>query len=538
MRQEWSFDAAGRVTLARNLRDGIVEGWRSFVYSGGRLVSSHDSLRGGSEYLSFDPAGRVDSIQHVDGRSTVYGYDARSRRASETFVEPDLQLVRTIGYGYDGAGRKTEIRDGLVTVLAREYRDGRVAEVRTGNGLVRTFEYEDQDEALRRVETRDSTGALRETTTVTRTLDWPAVDLDVVTTTMGGVDATTRETYQLSPFAHDGFFTNRPRVTRWTGDVGQRALDYDGRSNLIGEGATTFSFNGEGNRLLQVDSGSGAGLSYSYDEAGFATSRGGESITWAANGRITSHSLDYFSWDVLGSPISSTVGGVTSQSIFGGAVIGDAQGLPIRIDLDEVSIDLTSGGHLYRHLDLRGNVKFTSDETGATRSHYAYSPYRLEQVHGDGGDSLRFVARAEVGELMLMGARVYDPAAARFLSPDPIFQVVNQYAYTLGNPVWFHDRDGTQTTQQLDGGPDMGAAAKGLQSLGNTILLLAATVAAAGHVRLAIFLALVGQILVTIAGIMQGFAWNEPPRRRRRPTRRRLSSHGAGSWGKTLLTAA
>jgi hypothetical protein len=32
----------------------------------------------------------------------------------------------------------------------------------------------------------------------------------------------------------------------------------------------------------------------------------------------------------------------------------------------------------------------------------------------------------------------------RFLSPDPILQVVNQYAYALGNPVLFQDPDGRQ----------------------------------------------------------------------------------------------
>ena len=43
---------------------------------------------------------------------------------------------------------------------------------------------------------------------------------------------------------------------------------------------------------------------------------------------------------------------------------------------------------------------------------------------------------------MLLGARLYDPDAARFLAPDPVFQLVNQYAYADGNPIWYWDPDG------------------------------------------------------------------------------------------------
>ena len=100
------------------------------------------------------------------------------------------------------------------------------------------------------------------------------------------------------------------------------------------------------------------------------------------------------------------------------------------------------GAHRYRHLDFRGNVKFVSDAAGDVVAHYRYAPFGLDAVFGADDDPVRFVARPEIGELMLLGARVYDPAVGRFLSPDPLFQIVNQFAYTLGNPVWFSDADG------------------------------------------------------------------------------------------------
>jgi len=43
---------------------------------------------------------------------------------------------------------------------------------------------------------------------------------------------------------------------------------------------------------------------------------------------------------------------------------------------------------------------------------------------------------------MWLGARVYDPKIGRFLSPDPVFDLVNQFTYTLGNPIRYWDPDG------------------------------------------------------------------------------------------------
>jgi len=51
---------------------------------------------------------------------------------------------------------------------------------------------------------------------------------------------------------------------------------------------------------------------------------------------------------------------------------------------------------------------------------------------------------------MVLGARMYDPAIGRFLSPDPILQVLNQYSYAFGNPVWFSDPDGTEGVSKVD----------------------------------------------------------------------------------------
>jgi RHS repeat-associated protein len=143
--------------------------------------------------------------------------------------------------------------------------------------------------------------------------------------------------------------------------------------------------------------------------------------------------------------------GAESRWLFGGRVKADPAGLPSSIDLGEVRVDLAMGRHCYRHLDFRGNVKFVSDQRGEIRSHYQYDAYGLRRVRGSEDDSVRFAGRSQIGELMALGARIYDPAVGRFLSPDPVLQTVNQYAYTLGNPVWFVDASGQNFESALEG---------------------------------------------------------------------------------------
>jgi len=46
--------------------------------------------------------------------------------------------------------------------------------------------------------------------------------------------------------------------------------------------------------------------------------------------------------------------------------------------------------------------------------------------------------------LVVLGPRVLDSDTGRFLSQDPVFNAVNLYAYSQGNPVFYWDPDGAQ----------------------------------------------------------------------------------------------
>jgi RHS repeat-associated protein len=189
---------------------------------------------------------------------------------------------------------------------------------------------------------------------------------------------------------------------------------------------------------------SGQTIAYTYDAAGFATSRGGVPIGWTATGRMSSFGADSMQWDASGRLMWSHLGGIHRDfSRFGGRIeFNPANGAFVSLDLGAVSIDLVSGARTYRHLDFRGNVKFTSDNAGAITSHIRYSPYGVDEVFGTSSNAAQFAGGQSLGSLVQLGARVYDPEVGRFLSPDPVFQMLNQHSYTSGNPVLFSDRTG------------------------------------------------------------------------------------------------
>lgn len=452
MRQELVYDAADRITMAINRRSGLTESFALMTHAGGQLVSRYDSVRGGTRWHAYDTAGRLSTVTHEDGTTTALSYDLRSRVTRRDYLDAELQPVRSVGLSYDLAGRETEVLDGISQILEHTYTDGLLSQTSYGNGLTRTFEYGPQGELLG-TETLDGSGTQVESTTIDRDFEFPSglVRMTATTVTSGGVPATSAESYELTP-SGGSILVQNTRVTRWSNGSGQQEIAYDAQSNLLAEGDTTFVYNGEGNRLLSVNPLGELPIAYTHDEAGFTTSRDGKPITWTANGRIASHGSDHFEWDALAAPISCTVDGVTTFWLFDGAVIGDESGNPWKIEGDEYSIDLQAGTRLFRHHDFRGNVKFTSGDSGVVEAHYVYSPYGLDEVHGSAADKVGFAGRSEIGDLMLLGARVFDPLSGRFLSPDPMFQIVNQFGYTLGNPVWWWDPDGTQAQPNPGGG--------------------------------------------------------------------------------------
>ncbi|MAE93814.1 MAG: hypothetical protein CL910_04070 [Deltaproteobacteria bacterium] len=459
MRREWSFDPAGRVTREAILRSGVLESEALTTWQDGRRISVHDSVLGGSETTTYDAYGRPEVVTYPGGEHLWLVYDGRSRVTAQVFGETASGFVRVLGTTYDAAGRVRTVSDGAQLLVDRQTVNGRVEQVEYGNGVIRSFGYGSSG-VLASSTSRDGAGQLIEATTVDAScLVLRPLCATAVTDTYGTTAGRSIENFQLQPATAtgvgsqtgarlDAVITNFSHGT-WT--------EFDALSNpsmTWSSGACVanwqFGYDPERSRLQTAAQGSGAtcpGHVYSHDEAGFVISRDGVTLDWDGAGRIRAIGADVFTWDGAGRPAARTIAGVDRTWRFGGRVEANTNGGLIAIDLGEVRIDLVSGARLYRHLDFRNNVKFVTDDSGRVRSHRAYQAYRgVEELGEAGVDDRSLAGGLELGGasggLLLLGHRVLDPDVGRFLAPDPVFQLVNQYAYTLGNPVHYWDPDG------------------------------------------------------------------------------------------------
>jgi RHS repeat-associated protein len=133
----------------------------------------------------------------------------------------------------------------------------------------------------------------------------------------------------------------------------------------------------------------------------------------------------------------------------------------------------------YFHTDHLGSTAVGTNSSGAVQQVECYTPFGEILCHnppsppfnkgGNGGIYL-FTGQELDREAALYyyGARYYDPALARFVSPDPLVQVdsgrLNPYAYAGNNPLRNIDPNGEDWTDVLAGMWDAGrhSTSKGL----------------------------------------------------------------------------
>ena len=451
MREEWGYDARGRLLLHRALRGAVLEGEALYAWSQGHLVSAFDSVRGSAEVYGYGAAGRLERVGFGYGEALELAWDPRSRPASEVFSLPGQGVILELAYEHDLADRLVAIRaDGSEELLARAFADGRLVSTRYGSGLVRDLAYDPQTGLLRNATSTDAFGQVVEVTAIERTTEVGPPRSQVVTSTVTPL-ASTREEYWIgvgtSPADPDQRMGKR--VFGWRGDAQgqgrQQAFAYDLLGNPADDAdGDRFTANAERSRLVSASLAEGLVLDYEWDAAGFATARAGVPIAWTATGRLAAYGDVEIEWDMRGRPVRWTAGGSARDlSLFGGRIDRDPEsGALGALDLGEVVVGF-GGGRRFRHPDFRGNVGFVSDEQGSVVAHHAYAPYGVEAVFGEDA-GVAFANGRALGGLVWLGARIYDPAVGRFLSPDPVFQLVNPYAYAMGNPVWFSDPDGTE----------------------------------------------------------------------------------------------
>jgi RHS repeat-associated protein len=381
--------------------------------------------------------------------------------------------------------------------------------------LIRSYGHDPETGNLAHATTVNALDEVVEITDVTRTIETAPVRHQIKVTT-DTVLGSTEEQYWLGVGGslQDPDKLVGKRVFAWNDGNGTSAsYRYDELSNQIGNAdGDEFVYNAEGNRLASATlAREGVSVEYTYDAAGFATSRDDVPITWTATGRMSSYGPIEIEWDMLDRLLSLSVGGVTRDfSFFGGRVESDPESGSLgALDLGEVSVPFGSTERLYRHFDFRGNVSFVSDSSGEVVNHYRYRPYGVDAILGSGGNEVTFVGRSEIGPFMLLGARMYDPLIGRFLSPDPVFGLLNQYGYTLGNPVWFSDPDGRESGGILEG--LSGGDVETIMEVVAAALAIAVGLVPAAGPQVAVALGVLVLILLVAEAVSTGATASAPP---------------------------
>ncbi len=185
------------------------------------------------------------------------------------------------------------------------------------------------------------------------------------------------------------------------------------------------------------------------------TSGGGRTLSWDGDNRLASVTAGgttmAFTYDADGARIQQVEGAVTRRHL------GD--GYEIQIGGPTIKYVSLAGSVVARvegstttwvHTDHLGSIQAVTDASGVEVHRKKYRPYG--ETLSSGG-TLSYEPRGFTGQrhdasgLVYLHARYYDPALARFISPDAIISGqdtigLNRYAYAANDPVGNTDVDG------------------------------------------------------------------------------------------------
>lgn len=454
-----------------------------------RLTETIDPLERKTK-REYDAAGNLKKTEDALGRTISYTYDTADRLIKVDYSEASTADVT---YKYDKDGNVTEMTDGTGTTTRVYDQLDRLTEVTNGAKEIVKHKYDlgnqqteltyPNGETIKRA--FDKAGRLekvtdwlgKETTfaynrdSQVRTTTFPATTTNVDEYAYNRADqmteasmkkgaavlasmAYTRDNLgQITKSVDTGFseeaernyeYDAANRLTKSNGTIFEydaannvkkispTTYTYDKADQIATASNATFEYNKLGQRVKETPTG-GTASPYAYDQAGhlISTSGGGIENTFKYDGtglmttETRATSTYHMAWDITpGLPLLLRSG--NDYYVYG------PDGLPIE--------QINSGSATYLHHDQLGSIRLLTNSSGETSGTYRYGPNgaiwkRTGTTTSKMGFAGEFRMNAE-HQLIYLRARVYDPATAQFLSPDPMAAESGEtYAYAAANPV-------------------------------------------------------------------------------------------------------
>ncbi len=395
---------------------------------------------------TYTALGQVDKLTYPDGEEVTYTYDAG-------------QITSVVGAGTYASG---------ITYDAA----GQVTQLTYGNGAVRTQTYSPTTFRL--------TGLV--TTKGATTLQSFSYAYDNVGNLTTLADNQTPANSQA--FAYDSL----DRLTGATGPYGSPSYSYNAIGNILTKASVTYTYGATGQtcgRLMpHAVTSTSDGKSYSYDCNGNLVADGDRTLTWDADNKPVS--------------ITRTGVGTTTFVYSGDGARVKKQGPAQLIRYASRFEDHATDGVQIKHVgvgglriatrvvggihagtystqgDHLGSLNVLTNSSGTEVQRLTYRPFG-ETFSNTGTvdfDRLRFTGQEEDPEtgLYYYGARYYNPALGRFISPDSVVarpenpQNLDRYSYVRNNPVKLVDPSGYYDTD-VNGDPDPNGAQPGESGL-------------------------------------------------------------------------
>jgi RHS repeat-associated protein len=278
-----------------------------------------------------------------------------------------------------------------------------------------------------------------------------------------------------------------PTLQHAVTSAGDERYTYDLNGNLTLEEASQgcnwvprrrMSWDGN-NRLVEVQDGAGLSL------ASFAYNADGQRVRKRTAGGTTYYLGPLLEWDAVGAAL-------TKYYYAGPMMVAKA----------------TAGDRFWYHQDSLGSIRAITSAAGAVVKRYDYAAFGGSAgSSGPHGDTFGFGGHRNDVEsgLVYMGARYYDPALGRFISPDTMVpdterpQSLNRYAYAYNNPIG--NSDPTGHLPVIAAVLAVAVIATGTQSPWLiAVAVIGAALSVAGYATNNPWLSLVGGVLLGFAG--------------------------------------